>query len=87
MCECLEYEDGDIYLCEVCGPEHSKLEEQNRIMREALEKYADPCEWYHEDICCECGEWCTCWPRVFRDRPNGQAGYRLAQEALRKAGA
>lgn len=49
MCECLQYEDGSMYLCEVCGPMfQEKMEEleqlkatieQQRINREVAKFY------------------------------------------------
>lgn len=34
MCECLEYKDGDMYLCEACGPHYTEMEAELQLLRQ-----------------------------------------------------
>lgn len=41
VCECLEYSDGSMHLCEVCGPMHKEMAARLTRLRDAAKWVAD----------------------------------------------
>lgn len=49
MCECLEYDDGSLYLCAVCADEYRMMKEQIKRLRKRVEELESSYERFKAD--------------------------------------